>query len=121
MGLGLGLDTTGIGVNQPSTREPRGGVDFGFGDSSSSSDAVLFTFIFDGSTVGGSDTLSFPAPVPPTPPLAAAISLLLANALFPFALPPALGPPLPPPKPPPNERCCTAGNPVLLLVFDRLG
>lgn len=109
------------GVCQSSMRDPRGAVDLDLDFSDSCEDGD------EGSTTGGSDSLSFfMSPTPALP--AAAASLLLANALFPFVTP-ALEPiPIPAPAPapfiPPNpvrplsrtDRCCTAGNPVLLVL-----
>lgn len=117
--VGVGIDVVEEvkveGVCQSSMRDPRGAKDFDldFCSCSCEDDEEI--------TTGGSNGLSFltfPSP-------AAAASLLLANALFPF-VPPALVPipapvPLIPPNPPnpvptlpPTERCCTTGNPVLL-------
>lgn len=96
------------GVCQSSIRDPSGAADleFEFDFSGSCEDD-------EGITTGGSDSLSFL--ISPSPTIPAAASLLLANALFPFA-PPALEPalvPIPvpfiPPNPvpalPPIERC----------------
>lgn len=119
--VGAGVEEEVEGVCQSSMRDPSGAVGFEFNFSGSCEDD-------EGMTTGGSDSLSFLTSPSPT----AAASLLLANALFPFA-PPALEPiPIPAPAPfiPPNpvpplprtERCCTAGKPVLLVfVFERNG
>lgn len=128
MGMGVGVVEEVEGVCQSSMRDPRGAVDFVFDLSGSCEDD-------EGSTTGGSDSLSFlTSPSPAIP--AAAASLLLANALFPFVTPalepipipaPAPAPfippnPVTPPALPPTERCCTAGKPVLLVfVFERNG
>lgn len=119
MGMGVGVVEEVEGVCQSSIRDPSGADDFELDFSGSWEDDDD-----EGMTTGGSDGLSFLT----SPSPAAAASLLLANALFPFVTP-ALEPiPIPAPAPapfiPPNpvrplsrtDRCCTAGNPVLLVL-----